>query len=43
MAEKCMIEAVQLEVPIVVDCEFGRTWGEASFDKLSWEEITNAD
>jgi len=38
-AEACMVEAFGLEVPVVVDCEFGRTWGEASFDKLTWKEV----
>ena len=41
IAEQCMTEAVGLEVPVIVDCEFGHTWGEASFNKLSWEQIND--
>ena len=34
--EEIMINAVPLEVPIVVDCEFGKSWGDAVH---SWENI----
>jgi DNA polymerase I-like protein with 3'-5' exonuclease and polymerase domains len=33
--EEIMKSCVDLSVPVVVDCEFGRNWGEA---KYSWEE-----
>jgi hypothetical protein len=35
------VEAVSLNVPMVVDLKYGRTWGEASLKKSpSWEELT---
>ena len=37
--EEIMVHAVELVVPVVVDVEFGRTWGEASFKKLTWEQV----
>jgi len=36
MAEEIMIEAVPLSVPISVDSEFGKNWGDA---KHSWEDF----
>ncbi len=36
IAQECMIEAHQLEVPVVVDCEFGTTWGDATHE---WKDL----
>lgn len=34
---ECMVDAVKLEVPVVVDAEFGRNWGEAEADEdIGW-------
>jgi DNA polymerase I-like protein with 3'-5' exonuclease and polymerase domains len=35
--KQAMVEAVRLEVPVMVDCEFGKTWGDA---KHSWNEMS---
>ena len=39
-AEEIMRECCPLALPIVVDCEFGNTWGEA---KASWEDYCAAN
>tara|TARA_R110000824_G_scaffold64402_2_gene168245 strand:+ start:16501 stop:18465 length:1965 start_codon:yes stop_codon:yes gene_type:complete len=38
IGEEIMIEAIKIEVPVVVDCEFGATWGEA---KQTWTNATS--
>lgn len=38
IGEEIMIEAIKIEVPVVVDCEFGATWGEA---KQTWINATS--
>jgi DNA polymerase I-like protein with 3'-5' exonuclease and polymerase domains len=37
ICEQCMVEAVNLSVPIVVDCEFGQTWGSAN---QLWKQVS---
>jgi len=37
-AQRCMVEVLKLTVPMKVDMEFGRSWGD-SMKKHSWEEV----
>lgn len=48
MAKEIMIETVKLEVPVVVDAEFGVNWGDAAENKdtgygATWAEAVNRD